>query len=211
MARMIGVFTQIKGKIGNLIYSTWHGVQVVKTMFIPENPQSSDQQEHRAILTLLVTIGKGILKDIINVSWSPFRRGAQTGWSNWLGNNLILQQGSTLDYDKLCLSDGSIAPTPIKSAQFNSSTGIASIQWDKTIINNQSKSDIPVAFMINESTDLFYYNADLDLDREDESIEITGNIGDTPSDLHGYLWFLSFDNGVIINSSACSVDTLTAP
>jgi len=208
---MIGVFTQIKGKIGNLIYSTWHGVQVVKTMFIPENPQTSDQQEHRAILTLLVTIGKGILKDIINVSWSPFRRGAQTGWSNWLGKNLELQQGSTLDYDTLCLSNGSIAPTPITNAQFVTGTGIGTIQWDKTIINNQSKSDIPVAFMINDSTDLFYYNADLDLDREAETIDITGNIGDTPANLHGYLWFLKVDNGLVVDSSSCTEQIPTAP
>jgi len=101
MAKMIGVFSQIKGKIGNMIYATWHGVQVIKTMFIPANPQSVDQTAHRDIFDFLIQLGELIFDDIIAVIWNPFRRKASSGWSNWLKANLLLQTGATIDYSIL--------------------------------------------------------------------------------------------------------------
>ena len=204
MARMIGVFTHIKGKIGNMIYQTWHGVQVIKTMFIPDNPQSADQTAHRDIFTLLVDIGKGILDDIITVGWNPFRRGAQSGWSNWMKRNLLLQDQATLQYDGLCLSEGSIQVTPILANSFNAGTGIGTITWNTTLQNNQDADDIPMAFMINDSDDKFYYNAAQAEKRSDGTISITGSIGDTPADLHGYLWFIRKSGTKVIEVSDCS-------
>ena len=41
MAKVFGVFTSMKGKLGNAVFQTWKGIQVLRTRVIPHNPQSS--------------------------------------------------------------------------------------------------------------------------------------------------------------------------
>jgi len=134
MAIMIGTWTHIKGKIGNMIYKTWHGVQVITTMFIPANPQSASQQEARAIFAQLVVIGRFLLDDLISIIWDPFRRGANSGWSNFMRRNLDVQTGATLDYDTLVFSRGSILDTGVESAVYVTGTGIATIVWNADLM-----------------------------------------------------------------------------
>ena len=57
MAKVTGVFTGYKGKVGNLVYAMWKGIQVAKTRSTPYNPQSPDQTVKRTVFALLVAIG----------------------------------------------------------------------------------------------------------------------------------------------------------
>ena len=211
MAKMIGDFSHIKGKIGNMIYATWHGVQVIKTMFIPANPQSADQTSHRDIFAQIVAIGLLINDDIISVCWDPFRTKANSGWSNFMKYNLIIQTGATLDYDSLCICRGSIMEQEIESAVFVTGTGVATIVFSAFAFTNQDVNDLCGALMINDTDDNVWYNAEFVVERKDGTITIQGRIGDTPADLHGYIWFIRKDGTLVISASGCGPAGFSAP
>ncbi len=211
MAKMIGVFTQIKGKIGNLIYSTWHGVQVIKTMFIPENPQSAGQTEHRDIFTLLIAFGIIIKVDIIQEIWDPYARGPQTGWSNWLQSNLREQTGSSLVYQDLCFSKGSILDTGVEDATYNAGTGVANIVWNPDLMSNQTADDLAGAVVVDDTTNKLYYNCDYSDVRSDGEIDIVCDLGLTPGDLHGFLFFHRRQDDVDPAVSRCGTCVCSAP
>jgi len=211
MAKMIGVFSHIKGKIGNIIYQTWRGVQVIKTMFIPANPQSSGQTEHRDIFLFLVTLGSLIFDDIIDAIWVPFRRKNSSGWSNWLKANLLPQTGSAIDYSKFVLSKGSVFPTNITSAVYTTGTGACVITFPTTAINNQLSGDFVGAFVIDDVSDKSFYNMALNAQRGDGSITVTCLSGYTPANCHAYLFFVRKVGSVVTKVSNSSYLICSAP
>ena len=211
MAKMIGVFSQIKGKIGNMIYATWHGVQVIKTMFIPANPQSVDQTAHRDIFDFLIQLGELIFDDIIAVIWNPFRRKASSGWSNWLKANLLLQTGATIDYSIFVLSQGSISPSAITSSVYTTGTGACVITFPATALNNQDVLDYAGAFVIDDVSDNNYYNDELVAQRKDGTITVTCATGLTPANCHAYLFFVRKSGTVITKVSNSTYLICSAP
>jgi len=211
MAKMIGVFSHIKGKIGNIIYATWHGVQVIKTMFIPANPQSADQTSHRDIFLFLVQLGELIFDDIITVIWNPFRRKASSGWSNWLKANLLLQTGATIDYSIFVLSQGSIYPSAVKTSVYTTGTGACVIEFLDTSLNNQEQNDLVGAFVIDDASDNNFYNASLAAKRSDGTITVTCDTGLTPANCHAYLFFVRKSGTVITKVSNSTYLICSAP
>ena len=78
MAKVTGVYTGIKGKVGNVVYSMLNGQQIMKTRVFPFNPQSTAQQANRSRLSDLVAVVKSVAKIFIAPAWSPTTSGAQT-------------------------------------------------------------------------------------------------------------------------------------
>ena len=211
MAKMIGVFSHIKGKIGNMIYTTWHGVQVIKTMFIPANPESAGQTEHRDIFLFIIQLGELIFDDIITVIWNPFRLKATSGWSNWLKANLLLQTGSTIDYTIFVLSQGGIYPAAVKTAVYSTGTGECGITFDSSSFNNQNDNDLVGAFVIDDVSNKTFYNPCSTCKRSDGSITVTCDTGFTAANCHAYLFFARSIGGKIVKVSNSTYLICSAP
>lgn len=211
MAVMKGVFHYIKGKIGNMIYCTWHGEQVIKTAFIPANPQSESQTQHRTIFLFLIELGKLIFDDLIIIIWNPFRRLDTTGWSNFLKENLLVQTGTVIDYSKFILSKGSIFPLEILTSVYNTATGDCVITFSSTDINNQNLTDYVGAFFIESDTDKSYFNMDLTVQLKDGTITITCVTGFTAANCHSYIFLVNKAGSVVLEVSNSTYKICSAP
>jgi hypothetical protein len=90
MAKAVsGLIGAIKGKVGNLVFQTWKGVQVVKNYAVPANPRSTDQTTQRTKFAWLVSWSRQIYECFIKEYYQQFISGiAQTPWGAHLSYNL---------------------------------------------------------------------------------------------------------------------------
>jgi hypothetical protein len=189
MAKIQGVFTGWKGKVGNVVYAMWKGIQVAKTRVIPYNPQSAAQTVQRSLFATLVSIGRGILTDIIQVFWDPFVGSQTSGWAEWLSKNLLLLSGSAIDYSGMVFSLGSLYATDVVSGVYTTGTGVCVISFDTSAVNNQSVDDKAYAIVFDSSDGKFYYNTAGTVKRSDGSLTVSCPTGLAATNLECYLWF----------------------
>ena len=149
MAKITGVYTGYKGKVGNLVYSMWKGIQVAKTRSIPKNPRSSAQTIQRTIFSTLLSIMKAINVDIIKVFWEPFVGSSITGWAQFSKKNLLAQTTSSFVYSTMVLALGSLYRTLVATSTYNTANGECTITWSSTPENNQEATDKSYIFWIN--------------------------------------------------------------
>jgi hypothetical protein len=151
MAKMIGAGTYIKGKVGNFIYCTFKGIQVVKTMFVPENPHSESQTRQRTKFAILVKLGKKIVMDVIRPVWNQIAPSGSTGWAEFLKQNLLLQTEQDFDFSKLLFSKGTLNTLRVTGSQYDSLTGITVFNWD---------ASNPIGHQANDSINIIVINKD---------------------------------------------------
>lgn len=151
MAKMIGVGTYIKGKVGNYIYCTFKGIQVVKTMFVPENPQSEGQTRQRTKFAILVQLGKKIVMDVIRPVWNQLAPAGSTGWAEFLKQNLLLQTEQDFDFSKLLFSKGTLNTLRVTDSQYDSLTGTTVFNWDASNPVGLQATDFINIIVINKN------------------------------------------------------------
>ncbi|MBC8229470.1 hypothetical protein H8E77_07985 [bacterium] len=189
MAKVTGVFTGYKGKVGNLVYAMWKGIQVAKTRSTPYNPQSPDQTVQRTVFALLVAIGRGILTDIIQVFWDPYVGSAISGWAQWMKKNLDNLSSAVMDYANMVFALGSLYATAITASTYTTGTGACVITFSNSSVNNQADTDKSYAIVFDAGTGLYYYNMSGSAARSTGTMTVTCPTGLTATDLEAYLWF----------------------
>ncbi len=203
MAKITGVFTGYKGKVGNFVYSMWKGIQVGKTRAIPHNPRSTGQTQQRTKFSTLIEIAKSCNKAIIQVFWNPFSGSSSTGWSSFLKKNLLSQVTTSFVYSTMVLSLGSLYRTLIATSTYATGDGESIVTWSSAIENNQLSTDASHLFWIDETTGQFWYDVTSEIARSVGTATVTGVIGLTATNVHSYLWFgqdMDTDNPVVSDS-----------
>jgi len=203
MAKITGVFTGMKGKVGNFVYSMWKGVQVGKTRAIPHNPRSDKQVLQRSKFSTLIEIAKAINVALIRVFWDPFSGSKSTGWSSFLKKNLISQVTTSFVYSTMVLALGSLYRTIILTSTYNTADGECVVTWSVTPENNQLATDESHLFWIDEDTGQFWYDLNSKVARSVGTVTVTGVKLLTATNVHSYLWFgqaMDTDDPVVSDS-----------
>lgn len=148
MAKIIGVDCGIKGKVGNHIYSTWKGVQVLKTMFIPSNPKTVKQTVNRNNFSKLIQIGKVLVAHFLPQTYNDLSHSKTTGWANWLSQNLTGLSNSSITAADLKFGKGSLYSPGIESAINNG--GEVKITFDDTLYQDAAMNDFCFGIVYHE-------------------------------------------------------------
>lgn len=211
MAKITGVFTGYKGKVGNTVYSMWKGVQVFKTRTIPHNPKSAAQTIQRTLFSVLIAIMKAINIDIIRAFWEPFVGSTVTGWAQFSKKNLLAQTTSSFVYSAMVLSLGSLYRTLIITSTYATGSGESILTWSASAENNQELTDKSYMFWIDDDTGQFWYDVDSEVARSVGTATVTGITGLTPANLHSYLWFGQYDGTDLLYVSDSQYLVTSAP
>lgn len=202
MAKMIGVDTYIKGKVGARIYQMWKGVQTVKTMFIPANPQTPSQTANRSVLAQIVATFKQIAVQWIRPFWNPFATNKQTGWGNFISVNK-LATGSTFDLSKCVTSQGSLEGLRNPTATYNTANGEISLVWDSETFDNGTDDDKVSFLVVNNDTNEILTKSIANASRGAESYTIDIEAGLTATNVSIFITVSDIDPdaGTIANVS----------
>jgi hypothetical protein len=192
MARITGVFTGWKGKVGNVVFSMWKGIQVAKTKVIPENPQTPGQITNRTLWALFVAMFRVILIDLAHKFWNPFEGSRNSGWAKLIGENMLEQAGSVIDYEKVIVSKGALPGEDILTATYDTATGIVVVTWEETCGGGGSTEDSSQLIAYNKDTNKWCFDK-LFPSRGDETSTVTFPAGLDVTDVIIFLFFFTED------------------
>lgn len=210
MAKITGAFTGWKGKVGNMVFSMWKGIQVAKNKAFPANPQSEGQTTQRTKLSNLIAAGKVLVSTLIRGFWDPFATSYQSGWGNWLKYNLLSQTTSTLTPSEMIMSRGSLLATAIDSAEYDTATGIITVAYSATPLGNQADTDPALLVIYDEANDKFLFSEAAEA-REDAACIATIDTGLTPANVHVWLFFSQDEDSELSMVSDSAYSACSAP
>lgn len=190
MAKILGVFTDMHGKLGNAVLQTWKGIQVIRTHVIPANPQSTDQTTNRTLFTNLVNMFKSVVVSLVHKFWNPFVTAKQTGWANLIGWNQGLQQGTAIDYELVELSHGSLPGEDIATATYDTATGACVVTWDDTGAEGSAPGDFAMLCAYDKTNNRWAFSDGAGL-RSEETETCDLRTGLTITDVYLYLFFFT--------------------
>ena len=192
MAKITGVATGWKGKVGNYVFAMWKGIQVVKTRVIPHNPRTPAQTTNRDLFTLFIFMFKALVTPLVHKFWDPFVTQHQTGWGNLLGANQGAQSGGVLDFEDTVITKGSLPGEDILSATYDAATGAVLCTWDETLPEGARTTDFACCAVYDKVNNKWNFS-DGSAVRGDETVGTFANDGLAPGDVFIYLFFFTGD------------------
>lgn len=212
MAIVHGVFAGIRGKVGNVIYQVNKGVQILKQMAYPENPQTQNQTTVRTVFGFIVAAFKNLATSWIRSLWNPFNVGNEQGWGRFIGAN-IDHMGTSFDGTDAILSLGSLEGVYDLAATYDTATGEVEVSWSGQVYTNGEDTDC-ANIAVYDSDQKLIVGIDLGSDtRVDEATSLNIEPGLTATNLEVYITMsdtevLQEDPSTVSDSQHC---TATAP
>ena len=147
-----------KQKIGNAVFTTWKGINVLKSKPITvENPNTINQQMRRTALSNLVGVYRAI-SNVVAVGWKELAIG-KSEYNAFVSYNLK----NAVDYTsppaatpipaQALMTKGTIAKQNITSATATAATDTIVVNWSSAVLQpGQATTDKALLVVINETT-----------------------------------------------------------
>lgn len=198
------------GKIGNVVLTTWKGINVAKSLQSSvANPRSKGQIEQRSVFTAMVSLF-GQLGVIFTMGFRQ-RAVKKSGYNAFVSKNL--KNGAfTSDLGNLTFikqnfvpADGTMSDTPILVSAFNAGNSTLSVEWDPNPQAGQNDADRAYALIVDPLGQYAYASAgNADRASNNTSISLSGKPFN--SGLSGvYLFFVNEITGEVSKSSFSTV------
>lgn len=141
MAKINGVFSGWKGKVGNASFSKSKGTQFIRSKSHPANPKTSNQISIRSKFYYINKMAAQLKTTLIADYWNPFFTRKLSGWAAFQKYNLLSMPGLDFNYSLAVMSVGVILPTLLTSATYNELTGNLIFEWNPVSTYNQLPDD----------------------------------------------------------------------
>ncbi len=135
----------------------------------------------------MLKLGQDINTSIIKPFWKHLAI-KQSEFNAFMSWNLLNMSNGT-DYPNLSLCRGSLYPTPISTATYNSMNGQFSVSFDTALSGDQSDSDKLYLAIFDKVNKFFMIDISGTETRAGGSITITKDTGLDPANHVAYLWF----------------------
>jgi hypothetical protein len=132
MARINWIKGELKGRLGEIVGSSWKGHSYTKTYTKPANPNTPAQIEIRAVFQNIAHIGKRVREPLERYT-RPKPHG-MTAYNHLIQQNkpLFQKQGKKWDPLGFVFMTGELAGAEISTAVFDGAALTATVTWDGT-------------------------------------------------------------------------------
>src|SRR6056297_342110 len=109
-----GIMGGFSGTIGNIVGSSWKGIDVMKSKPLSvSNPKTAAQQAQRGAFGQCVAFAASLLSVIIKPLWDRFAM-QMSGFNAFVSTNVSnFDSDGVVDYSSLVVSKGKMSETPI--------------------------------------------------------------------------------------------------
>lgn len=183
-----------KQKIGNAVFTTWKGKNVLKSKPLTvENPRTDNQLMRRSALSQAVESYRGIA-NCIQVGWKELAIGMSeyNAFASFMlkySFDYSTPPTATLVYSQVVISKGTIASTQITSASSSAGADTVTLNWDASDLQpGQSNSDKAIIVVVDTTTGVRGFVTNVSRSTETATVTLPFDItlGDT---LECYLGF----------------------
>ena len=193
MAKMNGVYTSMKGKLGGGVLQTWKGLQVLRTNAVPANPKSVGQLQQRSNFSQIVEAIRPIWETSLKKYWEPFTKNHDSAWNNMMSANLDAMKGAAFDPLKLILTKGTLQSDNYFYCDLQEGGNYIRLYHDIISLINGHPTDWAQGYMYNKKTkkwkvgDFYYIRSSNRLN----IFNVTSNINE---DMTVFLFFCTRDD-----------------
>ena len=193
MAKMNGVYTSMKGKLGGGVLQTWKGLQVLRTNAVPANPKSVGQLQQRSNFSQIVEAIRPIWETSLKKYWEPFTKNHDSAWNNMMSANLEAMKGAAFDPLKLILTKGTLQSDNYFYCDLQEGGNYIRLYHDIISLINGHPTDWAQGYMYNKKTkkwkvgDFYYIRSSNRLN----IFNVTSNINE---DMTVFLFFCTRDD-----------------
>lgn len=172
-----GILGGFSGKIGNVVGSSWKGVDVIKSLPLSvANPQTAAQTTQRNKMTTAVRFSRILLAAIIQPFWNPFAQ-RQSGYNAFVSENIAsLDENGIATPAAFYSQRGSLLGFDTFGGSADAGTNTISLTW----VDNSGQSDAlgtdeAVFSIYNETQDYWVTDVGNDV-RSDAAGAITDSV-----------------------------------
>jgi hypothetical protein len=213
MSRINWLKASLKGRLGEVVGSSWRGKDYTKVYTPPRNPHTAGQTEVRTIFAHVGHIAHMIYKGVLDPYTYPVPREI-TKYNRMMQINHELYDDKVWAPGKLKIFAGELQGAPITSAQYREADDELKVYWEAEFGDTD---DIVAVVVYYEITDSVLYSVG---GRREESPAIieTGQIGKAldVTKMHVYLAFAqppsekNGNQGMVSNTTYSVVTPYTA-
>ena len=195
-----GIMGGFSGTIGNIVGSSWKGIDVMKSKPLSvSNPKTAAQQAQRGAFGQCVAVAASLLSVIIKPLWDRFSM-QMSGFNAFVSENISnFDADGIISYPDLVISKGKMESTPVDEIAEDSGDDTIDIAWVADGgTGYKLNSDIPYCVLINETSGWIVKINVADKTRFDEGFDGIPTPGWESGDvLHAYLAFKRADGTVV--------------
>jgi hypothetical protein len=171
---------ELRGKLGEIVGSSWKGKAYTKVYVKPENPNTPKQIETRDLFQNIAHIGSSVWTVLEQYTRPKSHR--MTAYNHLIQINRMMfrKQGHKWDPLELIIMTGELTAAPITTAVFNSTALTAVVTWDSAAGEATDKALVVV--YDNESK------------RTVHAVEVDRNVGTVTIDASKFANVSSYDD-----------------
>lgn len=180
----------LTGRLAGMVGATWKGIDYVRKMVIPANPNTTLQQGVRDVFKKLVKFGRRvnstILKDYIipkPKKMSPFNK--------FIQNNKVLIETGVFAFPDMVVAIGSLFFAGISAATQDDVANEVDVTWANTLEGEALATDKVLIIAYNATQDTYAYSTNKE--RSDVATVISLN-NEAADVIHVYMFMVQGDN-----------------
>ena len=197
-----GILGGFSGKIGNVVGGSWKGINYMRVLTKPSNPNSEKQQNQRTKFTTALSFLQPITP-FLRVGYKLFTA-KQTAFNAAMSNvltNGIAGEAPNLElvYAAISVSKGNL--TPVANPAFTYDSGEITMTWDDNSGSGTAKATDKAMYVVYNPTkvDAVYETSGADRSIKTQVADLPAEwIGDT---VQVYLAFITADGKDVANSA----------
>jgi hypothetical protein len=136
-----------KGRLGDVVFSSWKGIDYVKTYTKPGNPRTAGQTGHRAVFSRLAHLGKGLNEAVLKPFTFP-KPQKKSPYNAFIENNIELLQANLWNIAKLQILNGSLPLDPSKNPIWDAANKTVGFEWEQNAGTPAKSTDVAICVLI---------------------------------------------------------------
>jgi len=122
-----GVLGTTRGKVGNVVFSTWKGINTVRAKVDPANPQTQAQQDNRSDFGNLAVVGSDLNVPLLQPYWG-WLADQESPFNTFVRENMP-GQGTNLSSPSLTVAQGELPQLQGVDAVAGPGSDDVDVQW----------------------------------------------------------------------------------
>lgn len=193
----------LTGRLGGMVGATWKGINYVRKMVTPFNPQSAAQTGTRTVFAALVEMGRRINSTILKLYTIPKPK-KMSPFNKFISNNQPLIDSGVYTIADVIASKGGLFSPPNVAAVEGGTVEIATVSWDVDLQGEALATDKIIIIVYNATKDLYYFQTTTVRSDATDDVAIAGS--ESADVIHA--WVFAVQGDVIASDSAYDTYTI---
>jgi hypothetical protein len=138
-----------KGRLGDVVFSSWRGKDYAKTYTPPGNPNTAKQRAHRGMWGTLGHIAHDIYEGILKPYTFP-KPQSHTAFNHFLMINGGMLHNNLYVSNLLKILDGALTGSPINAATWDATNKKITLTWNSAVAGNGKATDRAIVVAIQD-------------------------------------------------------------